>query len=68
MEQLRRVKYPLAGTSDPVHAEIEALQSRYRRGGELEWFSWDFDQGFMSWDETRWQFESFAKEMIPHFR
>jgi len=68
VERLRRVKYALAGTSDQVRAEIEALQTLYGSGGELEWFGWYFDQGFMSWDETQRQFESFAKEIIPHFR
>jgi alkanesulfonate monooxygenase SsuD/methylene tetrahydromethanopterin reductase-like flavin-dependent oxidoreductase (luciferase family) len=68
VERLRRVKYALAGTPDYVRAEIEALQSLYGSGGELEWFGWFFDQGFMSWDETQRQFEAFAKEIIPHFR
>jgi alkanesulfonate monooxygenase SsuD/methylene tetrahydromethanopterin reductase-like flavin-dependent oxidoreductase (luciferase family) len=68
VERLRRVKYALAGTPDQVRAEIDALQTLYGSGGELEWFGWFFDQGFMSWDETQRQFESFAKEIIPHFR
>jgi alkanesulfonate monooxygenase SsuD/methylene tetrahydromethanopterin reductase-like flavin-dependent oxidoreductase (luciferase family) len=68
VERLRRVKYALAGTPDQVRAEISALQTLYGGDGELEWFGWFFDQGFMSWDETQRQFESFAKEIIPHFR
>jgi len=44
------------------------LQTLYGSEGELEWFGWFFDQGFMSWDETQRQFEFFAKEIIPHFR
>jgi alkanesulfonate monooxygenase SsuD/methylene tetrahydromethanopterin reductase-like flavin-dependent oxidoreductase (luciferase family) len=68
VERLRRVKYALAGTPNYVRAEIDALQSLYGSGGELEWFGWFFDQGFMSWDETQRQFEAFAKEIIPHFR
>jgi alkanesulfonate monooxygenase SsuD/methylene tetrahydromethanopterin reductase-like flavin-dependent oxidoreductase (luciferase family) len=68
VERLRRVKYALAGTPDQVRAEIAALQTLYGSGGELEWFGWFFDQGFMSWDETQRQFESFAKEIIPHSR
>jgi alkanesulfonate monooxygenase SsuD/methylene tetrahydromethanopterin reductase-like flavin-dependent oxidoreductase (luciferase family) len=68
VERLRRVKYALAGTPAQVRAEIEALQTIYGAGGELEWFGWFFDQGFMSWDETQRQFEFFAKEIIPHFR
>jgi alkanesulfonate monooxygenase SsuD/methylene tetrahydromethanopterin reductase-like flavin-dependent oxidoreductase (luciferase family) len=68
VERLRRVKYALAGTPDQVRAEVEALQTLYSSGGELEWFGWFFDQGFMSWDETQRQFEAFAKEIMPHFR
>jgi alkanesulfonate monooxygenase SsuD/methylene tetrahydromethanopterin reductase-like flavin-dependent oxidoreductase (luciferase family) len=68
VERLRRVKYALAGTPEQVRAEIAALQRLYGSGGELEWFGWFFDQGFMSWDETQRQFEFFAKEIIPHFR
>jgi len=68
VERLRRVKYALAGTPEQVRAEMEALHTLYGSGGELEWFGWFFDQGFMSWDETQRQFESFAKEIIPHFR
>jgi alkanesulfonate monooxygenase SsuD/methylene tetrahydromethanopterin reductase-like flavin-dependent oxidoreductase (luciferase family) len=68
VERLRRVKYALAGTPDQVRAEVEALQTLYGSGGELEWFGWFFDQGFMSWDETQRQFEAFAKEIMPHFR
>jgi alkanesulfonate monooxygenase SsuD/methylene tetrahydromethanopterin reductase-like flavin-dependent oxidoreductase (luciferase family) len=68
VERLRRVKYALAGTPDQVRAEVEALQRLYGSSGELEWFGWFFDQGFMSWDETQRQFELFANEIIPHFR
>jgi alkanesulfonate monooxygenase SsuD/methylene tetrahydromethanopterin reductase-like flavin-dependent oxidoreductase (luciferase family) len=68
VERLRRVKYALAGTPEQVRAEIAALQTLYGSSGELEWFGWFFDQGFMSWDETQRQFEFFAKEIIPHFR
>jgi len=68
VERLRRVKYALAGTPEQVRAEIRALQTLYGSGGELEWFGWFFDQGFMPWDETQRQFEAFAKEIIPHFR
>jgi alkanesulfonate monooxygenase SsuD/methylene tetrahydromethanopterin reductase-like flavin-dependent oxidoreductase (luciferase family) len=68
VERLRRVKYALAGTPEQVRAEIAALQTLYGSSGDLEWFGWFFDQGFMSWDETQRQFEFFAKEIIPHFR
>jgi alkanesulfonate monooxygenase SsuD/methylene tetrahydromethanopterin reductase-like flavin-dependent oxidoreductase (luciferase family) len=68
VERMRKVKYALAGTPAQVRAEIEALSTVYGSGGELEWFGWFFDQGFMSWEETQRQFEYFATEIIPHFR
>jgi alkanesulfonate monooxygenase SsuD/methylene tetrahydromethanopterin reductase-like flavin-dependent oxidoreductase (luciferase family) len=67
VERLRRVKYALAGTPEQVRAELEAVQSVYD-GGNLEWFGWFFDQGFMPWDEEVRQIELFAKHIIPYFR
>jgi alkanesulfonate monooxygenase SsuD/methylene tetrahydromethanopterin reductase-like flavin-dependent oxidoreductase (luciferase family) len=67
VDRMRQVKYALAGTPDQVRREIEALHSVYD-GGELEWFGWFFDQGFMPWDEEIRQVELFAKHIIPHFR
>ena len=67
VDRMRKVKYGLAGTPDQVRAEIEALHRVYD-GGELEWFGWFFDQGFMPWDEEVRQIEMFAKQIIPHFR
>ena len=37
-------------------------------GGDLEWFGWFFDQGFMPWEEEMRQMELFAKHIIPAFR
>ena len=48
-----------------------ARSRRCRRSaerGELEWFGWFFDQGFMSWEEEERQIELFAKHIIPAFR
>jgi alkanesulfonate monooxygenase SsuD/methylene tetrahydromethanopterin reductase-like flavin-dependent oxidoreductase (luciferase family) len=67
IDRMRKVKYALAGTPTQVRAEIEKLSKIYD-GGELEWFGWFFDQGFMSWDETQRQIEYFVKEIVPHFR
>ena len=67
VERLRRVKYALAGTPEQVRAEIETVQSVYD-GGNLEWFGWFFDQGFMPWEEEVRQIELFAKHIIPYFR
>ncbi|MBV8191157.1 MAG: hypothetical protein JO339_28230, partial [Alphaproteobacteria bacterium] len=67
LERMRKVKYALAGTPDQVKREIETLH-RIGNEGELEWFGWFFDQGFMSLDEEMRQMETFAKHIIPAFR
>ena len=66
LERMRNVKYALAGTVDQVKREIEALH-KIGGDGELEWFGWFFDQGFMSLDEEMRQMEIFAKHIIPAF-
>lgn len=60
-------QYALAGTPDQVKREIETLH-RIGNEGELEWFGWFFDQGFMSLDQEMRQMETFAKHIIPAFR
>jgi hypothetical protein len=50
-----------------VKREIETLH-HIGNQGELEWFGWFFDQGFMSLDEEMRQMETFAKHIIPAFR
>lgn len=67
VERMRRVKYALAGTVDQVKAEVEDLH-KIGGQGELEWFGWFFDQGFMSLDESKRQLELFARHIIPAFR
>lgn len=67
VERMRKAKYALAGTVDQVKQEIEALH-RIGGAGELEWFGWFFDQGFMSADEEKRQLEMFAEHIIPAFR
>lgn len=67
VERMRGVKYALAGTVEQVKADIDALH-RIGGGGDLEWFGWFFDQGFMPWEEEMRQIELFAKHIIPAFR
>jgi alkanesulfonate monooxygenase SsuD/methylene tetrahydromethanopterin reductase-like flavin-dependent oxidoreductase (luciferase family) len=67
VDRFRRTKYALAGTVDQVKRDIEALQ-KIGGDGELEWFGWFFDQGFMPWDEEMRQIELFARHIIPAFR
>jgi hypothetical protein len=67
VDRMRKVKYGIAGTVDQVKREIEGL---YTIGGEgeLEWFGWFFDQGFMSWEIAERQLELFSRHIIPAFR
>ncbi len=67
LERMRNAKYALAGTVDQVKRDIEALH-KIGGEGELEWFGWFFDQGFMSYDESMRQIELFARHIIPAFR
>lgn len=67
VERMRTCKYALAGTVDQVKREIEALH-RVGGTGELEWFGWFFDQGFMPLDQAKRQMELFARHIIPEFR
>jgi len=67
VDRMRKVKYGLAGTVDQVKAEIASLK-KIGGAGDLEWFGWFFDQGFMPWDEEMRQIEMFAKHIIPEFR
>jgi alkanesulfonate monooxygenase SsuD/methylene tetrahydromethanopterin reductase-like flavin-dependent oxidoreductase (luciferase family) len=62
-DRMIEAKYALVGTVDDVKRDIEQLH----RDTNAEWFGWYFDQGLMSWDETRRQLESFAK-IIREFK
>lgn len=68
MDRFTKVKYGLAGTVDQIKREIEALQKVHGTDGNLEWFSWFFDQGLLSLDEARRQMEMFAEHIIPEFQ
>ncbi len=59
--------FALCGTVDDVKRKIESISTCYGKG-ELEWFSWGFPQGFLTWDEAQWQLETFANEILPEFK
>jgi alkanesulfonate monooxygenase SsuD/methylene tetrahydromethanopterin reductase-like flavin-dependent oxidoreductase (luciferase family) len=63
-ERMVEAKYALVGTVDDIKRDIEKMH----RDTNVEWFGWYFDQGLMSWDETRRQLELFAKHVIPEFK
>ena len=68
LERMRNVKYGLAGTVDQVKRDIESLAKIHGDDGELEWFSWFFDQGLLTLDEAKRQMELFAEHIMPEFR
>jgi alkanesulfonate monooxygenase SsuD/methylene tetrahydromethanopterin reductase-like flavin-dependent oxidoreductase (luciferase family) len=65
-ERFRKHQYSLLGTPDDVKREFEAL-ARVHGDGNLEWFSWFFDQGVLSMDDARRQLELFGKHIIGEF-
>ncbi len=68
MDRFVNVKYGLAGTVDQIKRQIEDVAKIHEGDGELEWFSWFFDQGLMPIDDARRQIELFAEHIIPAFR
>jgi alkanesulfonate monooxygenase SsuD/methylene tetrahydromethanopterin reductase-like flavin-dependent oxidoreductase (luciferase family) len=68
LDRFTKVKYGLAGTVDQIKREIEALHQIHGNDGNLEWFSWFFDQGLLSLDEAKRQIELFAEHIIPAFQ
>jgi alkanesulfonate monooxygenase SsuD/methylene tetrahydromethanopterin reductase-like flavin-dependent oxidoreductase (luciferase family) len=68
LDRFVNVKYGLAGTVDDIKRQIEDVNGIHGGDGDLEWFSWFFDQGLMPIDEARRQIELFAEHIIPAFR
>ena len=59
--------HALCGTVDDIKRKLESI-SRCYGGGELEWFNWQFPQGFLTWDEAQRQLETFATDILPEFK
>ena len=59
--------FAICGTVDDVKRKMESIAKCYG-DGELEWFSWGFPQGFLTWDEAQWQLETFGTEILPEFK
>jgi len=68
MDRMIKSTYGLAGTVDQIKRQIEDVSKIHGGDGNLEWFSWFFDQGLMSIDDARRQIELFAEHIIPEFR
>ena len=59
--------FALCGTVDDIKRKMESI-ARCHGDGKLEWFSWGFPQGLMTWDEAQWQLETFGGEILPEFK
>ncbi len=59
--------FALCGTVDDVKRKLDSL-ARIHGDGELSWLSWAFPQGLLTWDEARWQLETFVEELMPALR
>ena len=60
-------EYALVGTIDDVKRRMESL-SRCHADGELDWFTWQFDQGLLSLEDALHQMEIFATKIMPEFK
>jgi alkanesulfonate monooxygenase SsuD/methylene tetrahydromethanopterin reductase-like flavin-dependent oxidoreductase (luciferase family) len=67
MDRFTRSTYGLAGTPDQIKRKIAEVACIHG-DGNLEWFSWFFDQGLMSIDDAKRQMEQFAEHIIPEFK
>ncbi len=66
-QRLIEHQYALVGTVDDVKRQMESL-SRCYDGGNLEWFSYQLDQGYMPIDEAMDQLETFGTKIMPEFQ
>lgn len=65
-ERMRKHRYTFLGTPDDIKRDFEELM-KIHSDGELEYFSWYFDQGLMPLDEAKRQIELFGEHIIPEF-
>ena len=68
VDRMRKVKYGAGRHGGPDQGARSSRCKMIGGNGDLEWFGWFFDQGFMPWDEEMRQIELFAKHIIPAFR
>lgn len=65
-ERFERHKYAFLGKPDEIKRDFEDL-AKIHADGNLEYFSWYFDQGMMPLAEARRQLELFGEHIIPEF-
>ena len=61
---VRELQERLGVSAATVRRDIDKMH----KDTNTEWFGWYFDQGLMSWDETRRQLELFATKVMPEFK
>ena len=59
--------YALCGAVDDVKRKLDKIRRVYGDGA-LEWFCWQFPQGFVPRDEARWQLETFGNDILSEFK
>lgn len=65
-DRMEAHKYAFLGTPDEIKRDFEDL-AKIHADGNLEYFSWYFDQGMMPLGEARRQIEMFGEHIIPEF-
>ena len=64
MERFEKKHFCLVGNTDDVRHEMDLLVE----AANPEWFIWQSDQGYLPLDDVKWQLESFATKIMPHYR
>ncbi|MCH8089042.1 MAG: LLM class flavin-dependent oxidoreductase [Chloroflexi bacterium] len=60
-------QFALVGTVDDIKRQMESL-ARCHDNGELEWFTFQLDQGYMPIEEAMDQLEIFGTKIMPEFQ
>jgi alkanesulfonate monooxygenase SsuD/methylene tetrahydromethanopterin reductase-like flavin-dependent oxidoreductase (luciferase family) len=60
-------QFALVGTVDDVKRQLDSL-ARCHDGGNLEWFTYQLDQGYMPIEEAMEQMEIFGTKIMPEFQ
>ena len=64
---MRKARDALAGAPDPVERDFEDVAKVHGDDGNLESFTWFFDQGIVSLDESKRPIEFFETHIIREF-
>ena len=69
-ERLIEHEFALVGTVDDIKRQLDSLVRCHDSGnlGDLEWFTYQLDQGYMPIDEAMDQLEIFGTKIMPEFQ